>query len=782
MSKSGTSDSSVAEGPEPINQERPSVTGVTVYSWGADPLLARSGVSHMAGVMAQGGNVGHASVLLTIPNTPENLKLVREKLGKEYVPGTEPNHVPWQQKKHIIPSIDMRKQNAKPDFTHPAYQEDVIEVYFSWWPEDGKGFGFQTFAQDTVAERTGVHVDYDEKWKEYLQPDERRQTNGILTSIINKTISLSSAQIVHEAGTTPEQLAFLKAYQHKLSLQAELESIGILLKKLQSKADKPDTFLDNTEKRLISKFLPEVDLTQTIDHKELLEKVAQRHAQIKDEDTACYYEYLITALDLMTPEEKAENTLTASQQNFYDAIDRLRQLARQLRNVDLENASEDAVKSLITAVQLFMNKKPNMFSASDNSLLLKHYQQIYPGEDFPNKLSRESLKAFKQDIAIDISPKESGLCTNGADVSADFGLDLSAMQNLVHKGNLQKLNFLSTQLKEIVALKPFVEAAISASQTNSLSKIMLSEIQDKLKNIQDFQNRFPPNKPLKEDELTFLLELINDAPKKTSTWSKQMEALTQSPGFSIQQIDSQYIDPLVDKVVSTGLPPDTIVNLPLKKAPDLRTLATSQPGLDPKAMIEQMSVLTKEGKAFNIIDNNCSVASTLILMAGAKDDLGREAEFKLTEISNSVVTPTTVYQNALRYNKSLTNPNYAPPAQTYYEAAEQYVAQTAVNRFAQGGVLNYGIAAASALTWVGLATLAAPIRYLYPEQQASSEKAITAGTSQTEPTPAPLEKEQKRPRAMTFSKQPDTPFLSKAPTVQPQIQAKEDDQRKPKNN
>ncbi len=526
--------------------------GATVYCWGIDPLHYQSGTYHFFNTELWGGNLGHAAVLLTIPNTPENLQLVEDKLGSEYIPDTEPEHIPWLQKSYITPSINLNQENAKPDYDNPVFKEDVIEIYFSWCNDTDEKC-FQTFEKDLSDARCGVAFDYAEKWKTYLQPEERSQANGALSFLSNKkSVILGSAQVLHTASTTPEEETYLLAYHQQDAIVNDLNAIEVLEEKLLNRNNQNiNTPLSGTEKRLIGKYLPAIDLSLPIDFTELNTKVATKKSDAIKERDRMYFEVLHAAITMINAKSPEQTPIPPQLLKLMSHLVDIKQLKSSFGDIQkLSTADIERIRQL--------SLKYSHSNLSNRFCILECYKPHFfeTPEGYQNLL---------QGIAEDIE--------------------------LLHY------------------------------------KILSS---------------------IKKHNINTIIE--------------------------------QHTCPLIERTVSTGLYPATIT-LALRKEDNEHN--TVKPGLDYKAMIERMAELAKVGNSFNIVENNCSYTSCEVIMAGAKDADRREAIFQQAELADIVRSPSTLFSNALEYERSLKDPNYTPPVTSYYQQLAQYVGQTASDHVAK---------------------------------------------------------------------------------------------------
>ncbi len=262
----------------------PSATGVTIRTWGTTDAQDETGISRFVTDYLYHTVAGHASIELTLPATKENWQMVEKYLKNRGIP----------YKRERLETKKVLYVNGQPVFSEEnAYEEDVIKVYFSWWPSDDKrNFDFHTLAEDLVCERLSAEVKYAPEWEAYLQPEKRHHH-----WLLSKVISLPSAQMLHKRGATQTEISLLTLYHQCDLLAHEMKAFNILYSKLQSKSRNIllHNDLSETEKVLLARFLPEslsdednyIDLPLTsaklkIYYQQLQQQYQQRSTQVID--------------------------------------------------------------------------------------------------------------------------------------------------------------------------------------------------------------------------------------------------------------------------------------------------------------------------------------------------------------------------------------------------------------------------------------------------------------------------------------------------------------------
>ncbi|MFI4938217.1 MAG: hypothetical protein ACHQJ6_06910 [Candidatus Berkiellales bacterium] len=659
-------------------QRPPSRVGVSVYSWGTDPRAKETGLPYYAKKIVKGGMVGHAGVLLTIPNTPENFALIQKKLGKEYITEEDPKHIPWQQKKYVTPSI---KKDGTLDYDNPSYQEEVIEIYFSWYSDPQKGHRLQTFTQDCNNARLWGGFTYSPEMEEYLQPKKRRVTHGIASSFTNRMMTLYPERVTHMVGATLPEIEFLQAYQHKMNTADDVQSLNLLQEKLSLRVSKGSSktlrTLAPTEKYLVKLYLSDEELTEDMSCQTLLEKTELKLKKVMNEDTFALCECLQTSVAFLSPQERAQYTLSDDEKKVYERMELSRLLYQAISKVDLtpENSAE------ITKLIQFIKKT---FKIPRYHAALEYFKDAFDDPNFPQDMDLAKLETFKVDLEsrLYFANKKTMAITTKGDFTRLFPLlaDFQSYQNL--KSLLDKL---TTALAE---------------NDEETSKTLLREINIEIAKNRILKSFYGDKKLLKEDLPTLLKQVGEGLNPETSPVIKDINALLHQPKSNIVATLSKLkMDPLLKRFVSVGYPPDVSVSLPLR--------TDTTPGLDPERMIDAMSAIDTTGNRFNILDNNCSVTSTAILAAGAEDAHDRQAIFELGDFNHSVINPTTVYTAARHYGASLADPDFSPKTSSYYAKALKQLSQATVHSAAVVEDSNSTHFARACHIGKGVATLAA---------------------------------------------------------------------------
>jgi hypothetical protein len=226
----------------------PTACGVYVRTWGTKDSEEDTGVTQVTQNYLTNLDIGHSSIELIIPNTPENWEKV-----EHYLKNTG---IPYFQEK-----IETKKVffvEGKPIISDEnAYEEEVIKIYFSWWPSinSEKPFDFHTLEMDLICERLTAHVDYKPEWEAYLRPEKRYRE-----WLFSKMITLPPNQMLHFRGASEEEIQLLISYHDCTKIVQDIQAFNFLAEKLRTKTGKYllHTDFSHSEKLLFKQFFPQM--------------------------------------------------------------------------------------------------------------------------------------------------------------------------------------------------------------------------------------------------------------------------------------------------------------------------------------------------------------------------------------------------------------------------------------------------------------------------------------------------------------------------------------------
>lgn len=228
---------------------KPTRCGVRVSTWGSRQGGGR-GIRDFFGKKMSGGNFGHAALTITIPVNEKNDQLI-ERYCK-----TPP--IPYRKVKMEVKLAVLDEQGKLVKGEKNAYEEEVYEIRFSWWPEEhekekskkGKYTLEASEAVDRKAELSGRHFEWKPEWQGYINPETRRYKGKVRETIM----TLGPSTIVHSRDATPKKLAQINAVLQLEKIKQDMESLTVLLNKLDD--EKQPFNIGFTERTLLDRFVP----------------------------------------------------------------------------------------------------------------------------------------------------------------------------------------------------------------------------------------------------------------------------------------------------------------------------------------------------------------------------------------------------------------------------------------------------------------------------------------------------------------------------------------------
>lgn len=411
----------------------------TVYTWGTSDDASK--MDHYLKAKMKGGNVGHVSMSLTIPVTPQSTALIEkycmDETGKTKIPFTRAMN---NYQKGV-------NSKGEPKFGQRAY----YNVYFSWWPKgpaDKNAHLMTSKNKDSSKERPGTP--YVERANPTQQARkgvalEQRRYHGTLGST---DITLSPVQVVHERKLTGiNQKYFIVAHEHSV-LENQVEAIDHLEKKLSLADNKPLRITPSIVK-LLDAYIPnwhdETNNANTISQSEannlltnlqtektrltndLKDKEREKTElfktinKIHDDKLNQEVEIFQSQLQQLPPEER---------QNYTDL-----QSPRITEKIKLDNlnAQNGTAQTL-----MFMNRLVDYTAHQEEikSLLFQGRisDKINLSQD-DQKLISENWRTFLDDEHAGITPDTlteevyDKICANAKQVSTDIGKELAKQLN-----------------------------------------------------------------------------------------------------------------------------------------------------------------------------------------------------------------------------------------------------------------------------------------------------------------------------------------------------------------
>jgi hypothetical protein len=339
--------------------------GVTVQTWGTHDR-GGNGLLEQADANLFGGNLGHASLSIKLPNNETTRKWVEQycfnytfeqfqntfgydKTFKEYldydnnIDITDPRAV----KIRRIP-VSLRKQstrqaaldaNGTPVPTSDlAFEQDYLDIEWSWW-----GAGPQGLDTDMEQEREGHHFEYNDKWKSYLEPEQRRHKGKL--GLGYRDMDYAPLVMLHQRDLPDSELERISTPEKILELTRRIHLIGSLISKVE---DLKDITFNFTMKLM----LKNLGLNA-----EELYKEAKEYSDDQanpEESTAQFKDYIIKKLTARSDElegeretlQNAEDQFTKQKEALEERIARLKEQLQLIRSKQTEGSHKASEEEL----------------------------------------------------------------------------------------------------------------------------------------------------------------------------------------------------------------------------------------------------------------------------------------------------------------------------------------------------------------------------------------------------------------------------------------------------
>lgn len=221
-----------------MTKYNPGLHKVKVNTWSTKDKTS-NGLDNFLEQEFFGGNVGHASIEMTLPISEKTKKMIEtycmEQTFKQYratLKSKKRNQLTFkhymEDAKQRIPvrlvetSTNLARYNVdgvleKTDET--ASETSYYKIDFSFWPGLRDPFNLSNIEEDMMSEREGHHFEYSNKAKEDFQPEERIH-RGILGS---QTMTYAPMAIAHQRDMNDKKFA-------KIGRALELQKLTELLK------------------------------------------------------------------------------------------------------------------------------------------------------------------------------------------------------------------------------------------------------------------------------------------------------------------------------------------------------------------------------------------------------------------------------------------------------------------------------------------------------------------------------------------------------------------------
>lgn len=644
------------------NDRVTSVCGVKVLTWGTSADGGR-GILQSFDTAFFGGNVGHAAVEVTFPNNVQ---------GKELMQYCKTHNIPCKEE-----SIITRNENGQ-----EIFREDVIRVYWSWWPKlksdpNNPHALQQTIEEDLRQEWKGVNFDWDlEKLERLgLKPEQRRHA-GFLGG---RVMTYGPRQMVHERDLTEEQKIFLETKRIVKAMSMEDDSFRILMKKFDKmnkdlKKSKVVNF-GVTEKLILNKYVPgweKVILNPNkVSQKELDALTVFVNASFrKTKDTK--------DLEMFGPHLSIVNALKGHLNDNHFMMSKnfegnLYTYFGVYGN-ELVQASINERRKLSEIIDKFISSSAELKKVHLD--ILMKLQEKYKNELEKTGEWNSELVTLVKGLTIPLKDEHFKLALN-------LAKKLSAIIEDKEKSLTEEERAKPKDLMKIVSKETIKSAFDSCelkvknlmeSNSNVAKSIRAQNLQKAIEILKDYKET--KNKIIIDNYLSVVLD---DLKPFLGEWK---DIVGQSKEISPEQLERIYTNAVAtfEKVkgdiipfrydlarvieiydpeqnvffalensmeyLTEGAPPSNVVLLPI--SPVGNNSVGVENGLDVKSMLEKMVELTdSNAEEFDLYRNNCSKTTDAILEAGSTTE--NQKKFFRNHAFGFMGNPQKTYQHALAF-------------------------------------------------------------------------------------------------------------------------------------
>ncbi len=199
-------------------QSRSTVCGVRVSTFGSRNKDT-SGIMHEVDTQLWGGNVGHATLTLTIPASDENKELIRKYCIDA--------NIPYEKQK----IVSYKQTGPGAQDKEIAHDEEVYIINWSWWPGSNGGHELvRALNLDGLEERRAVHREWAPQFRPLFAPETRTHPG-----MIGRThMTYGTTGIVHGRGLSDEELKIIELKSSVPIQKQNKESCSVLIEKLKT--------------------------------------------------------------------------------------------------------------------------------------------------------------------------------------------------------------------------------------------------------------------------------------------------------------------------------------------------------------------------------------------------------------------------------------------------------------------------------------------------------------------------------------------------------------------
>lgn len=293
---------------------KPSLHHVTLQTWNTKDEVS-TGIDSVFDTWFFGGNIGHASIVMTLPINDETKRWVEKYCYEQTFEKYKASLDVKKQKKLTYDDYLTRSKCIIPtqlveDVNYLAFSEptgdlkktarlandsEYFRIEFSYWPVENGCYILTNTEEDSVDNRIGRHFEYTDKAKSYLQPEERKH-KGLFGSSIK---TYSPLNLTHRRNLTDKQFRKINILQVIENLESQIKLKDILI----AYVDKMKSGKVGDSLKLLWKNigLELIDLKNTLEKKDLvaikqdLKNIITKHVDLLKENK-CDFEALYKIL------------------------------------------------------------------------------------------------------------------------------------------------------------------------------------------------------------------------------------------------------------------------------------------------------------------------------------------------------------------------------------------------------------------------------------------------------------------------------------------------------
>lgn len=281
---------------------KPTTCGVQVLTWGTKPERSNGMLSFLDAKLF-GGNVGHASIVLTIPADASGKALI-ERYCDKY-------HIPYEEN-----TVTVKSTNGE-----TLLKEEVYTIHWSWWPSFENTRVLGRSGRDILLEAEGYHEDMSAEAKAIFQPEERSHKGTMGSRVMTSNLT----NIAHQRQLTPEDYQRLQSLSQLRHCDNLIESIDLLLEKFSKKNLSKPISLSQTEILLLNRNLP--DWRKSLSDDKAISISEFKELQAKAEAKKISYQTQFFSVSLNIPFE--DSAKVADQ--LFDSLDNINSLIKKHR-------------------------------------------------------------------------------------------------------------------------------------------------------------------------------------------------------------------------------------------------------------------------------------------------------------------------------------------------------------------------------------------------------------------------------------------------------------------